>query len=1132
MSWLGLTFCMILWIGTSGSAHGQTDEEKDLLKQIEKLETKKAQPRIRPAAGKPEEVVEEVVEEEEMPAAASMSPAAGVLDSTALPKLSDAEQKLLASYENFVSLFPEHERVPELLYNAGARYFSIELYPNARTVYERILEEHPTSGEWYVKSLADIVESYRRENDFSNLELWSERLRTDPNAPDSLKTAGERLAAGAIANQALEKEKEAAESGDMAALADAAETYIRTARTYPDAEFASVSLFKAGSTYKKAEMLDKAAEVWLDLVERYPDVSYADTAMWNAALAYDELKQYDDALKVYEQFLVQFPTSHFRVDAMKNSIYDYTEVENFHRTAEMYEQYATEFVEDAGPSRSYYVAQAWLKAKEVDKAAAAFERFAAEDPENPKVTEVQFELGQAWIKQGNLEQANIAFARFARQNPENPLSVKIQYDVGEYYFEQDDMAQARSQFEETIRVSENLENKGLDGNAFYRAEAYIRLADMSYPDFEAIRLTLPKTALDASLERKKELGAELARYYDGVILSGSIRGAEAAYKKSELFEHMAEVWLNQEQPPPEKEPLKRAQQIREINDGATAFLDQAIAPLVAVHIHRGEEYADITFDTTWTATRDSILSITKVDSSESEWVTKGKKKVIEHSLRIAELHTEDDEYMIDTFYDYFPVPKPNKEIVDQIGKEAAEFLFSNFAYTAGIDTLGANILRDAIPAYQHVVDLQKPEPDGYNLTGPEITQAQQHALDLGLRPVRMNEDRIAPMMDDYDELSTRWVQLTDSLMYRPENIRDVFAFGDILYGILDDGLLPLYVDESLKVGRDMSFRYENVIMKAEEMGIEKALVDTLKIHMVKLYHELGTRYLEAAQFAENTTNRYFDRMAQIDSIMAEGEGVLAEKFTEADASTVLNDMVSTGWDELNFSLRNAALEIYEAGYGYQDIYPVADEWYKKIRTNLTALDPQLYPPPSVDYTIDLISDNSWEVSNTVGGDDWMMSGFVADSTWQSATVSTYPVFMSTLPGLEQSSSMPIWSAPDTSGVADTLMYARKEFMVFGNPDAPSVTVASTAPFEIFINGLSAGRVDQADPNTPQTFDLTGALMEASRNVIGIMVQGDSSEQHSVIVQLSGMDRVPETAADLETAREYYNLPPGQRMLPE
>jgi len=57
----GLIICMLLWFGTPSPTLGQTEEVKDLLKQIEKLETKQAQPRSRPAAGIPEEVVEEEV---------------------------------------------------------------------------------------------------------------------------------------------------------------------------------------------------------------------------------------------------------------------------------------------------------------------------------------------------------------------------------------------------------------------------------------------------------------------------------------------------------------------------------------------------------------------------------------------------------------------------------------------------------------------------------------------------------------------------------------------------------------------------------------------------------------------------------------------------------------------------------------------------------------------------------------------------------------------------------------------------------------------------------------------------------------------------------------------------------------
>ena len=1131
---LNALLCIALLASSTKFCQAQSEDSDKLLKIIDKLEAKAVEPKVRLAAGKPvEQAVLPTISTTSTDSTKYFRPTpSGLLDSTAFARLSPSQQKLIIGYDNFVTMFPKHTRVPEMMYNTGARYFSLNLYPNARSIYERLLREHPQPSTWYVNALADIVESYRRESNFDSLEVWSERLRTDTNAPDSLKNQGERLASGAIASKATKQAQLASESGDIQGLLRAAEDYIRTARTYPKAEFAAISLHQAGYSYKKANALDKAAAIWLDLVNRYPEVSYADTAMWEACLAFDVLKQYDKAISTYESFIKQFPKSEFRIDALKNSVFDYTELLNWASAAQTYEQYATEFPQDAGPMRSYYVAQAWLKAKDIEKSALAFERFAKEDPKNKKINEVQFELGQAWIKQGDLEKANLAYARFARQNPDNPLSVKIQYDVGEYYLNHQRMPEAKTQFQEAIKVSQNLDKRGLDGNSYYRAESYMYLASMTYPDFDVIKLALPKTVLDASLAQKKELGSTLAEYYNGVILSGSIRGAEAAYKLSELNEHMANTWLSQELPPAEKEVLKRVIQIRDLNDGAVAFLDQAIIPLTTVNIKRAGDYADIKFDTLWTATRDSIKSITKIDSTESSWVTKSKQRVLALTMRIAELKTEEDRYLIDHFYEFVQVPKPTKDLVDKIGKETAEFLFKTLAYTVGLDTLSAQTLRDAVPSYQRVINLAKPAPTGFSLSGPEIIQAQKKMINIAIQPVQMNQIRISPILDDYEKLATRWIQMTDSLLYKPQSIKDLFAFGDQIYKVLDGGLMPMYVDESLKLAREMSNRYERVILVAENVGIQPTLIDSLKIDIVKLYHDLGNRYFAQAKFADSTINRYFTRQAEIDSIIAAG-GPLAEKFTEADATTLLNDVTTQGWDDLNFNLRNASLETYEAGYGYKDIYPVANTWFAKIQTQLTALDPQLYPPPSDKFRFQLTSNASWSISAAPNGNSWTMSGFTPTDVWKMATTVSYPVSIGTLEGLKVSQALPIWgSGPDSTGSgADSTIYLRKELMVFGSPDSVVAYVAATAPYELLINGLSVAKIDQINLQKPQAFNLTKQLMSKSRNVIAVIVKGTSTAGNSVIIDIKGVDRVAQAAENIDAIRQYYSLPAERRTLP-
>lgn len=1129
---------------TPASASAQekvTREVETLLRELETLEPKTTDLRMRPASGKVivEEVVEETIEEEPI-----IAPGTGLIDSLVFKRLSPAQQKLVASYDNFIGLFPEHERVPELLYNTGSTYFEREQFPTARLVYVRLLDNYPEST-WYIGSLSNIVESYRLEKDYKNLEQWSDRLLNDDRAPDSLKSMSETLAIGAITNDAHDSFESAKESGDITAMIASAEEYIRGATTYPNSDNAPTSLYNAGFAYKQAAgryketgmdgdasaTYDKAALVWLDLVSRY-EISYADTAMWEAALAYDEGQKFSEAIGVYDRFLVEFPESDFRLDALKNRIFDYNELQDWPNAAGSYQQYATEFPEDAGDDRSYKVALAWLKAKELDNASASFDRFANEDPSNPRVKEVQFEMGQAYIKGGNLLKANEHFDRFAKENPENPLAVKLHYDIGEYHYTRSQFDEAQAKYHDTVETSEDLQKKGLDGNNFFRGEAYMRLASMLHPEYDEIKLTLPQATLDASFEAKKDMGAKLQEYYDGAILSGSVRGAEAAYHLSETYEQMAEAWLTQEAPAPATDILKRQEEIKKLNASAIGFLTQAIGPLELVNLKRAGEYADIKYDTTWNATHDSVLTVTQVDSTESEWVSRAKTRVVDLQLEIAELVAQPYTYFLDNFYNV-PVPRAPKNIVDQLGRELADIIVPNTFYTQGLQAVDGQITTEVLSSFQKAIDYQKPLPEGFGLTGPAIERAQTEALGMLIRPIRINEGRIPGLLASFDQKLRQWVSLTDSLAYKPETIGDTFKYGDQLYATLDGQTLPTYSDIALEIARQMSLKYEAVIETATSMGLDQTRIDSLKINLVEFQLETGVRYHDMARYSERISNRYFERVAQIDSIVAEG-GENADAYANAEASLVLNDMSTSpgGFDDLNFNLRNAALEIYETGFGYEEIYPETAEVISRIRRKLTELDPQIYPPPAENFYFTYETDTTWEL-NTAPDRSWSESEFLPPgSSWDEAQMGSFPTSITRLNGLETSSAMPIWgTGPDSTGNnADSLVYVRKEFMVHGTPDSIQAIVASTAPYEIFVNGFSAGKAESVDPNTPQTYNLTINVLPGSRNVIGIIVEGTHSGD-GLVVEFRGVDRVPQSSAKLESVRAFYRLPSSMRRIP-
>lgn len=1107
-AWVVLTLSILAGWGLLGRPLASYGQEKpspeSVLKELERLDPKAAAPRLRPAAGtaaaQPSTPTAQAPADTAAPA--KVAAISVVIDTASYRGLSPARQKLLEAYDNFMQLLPAHGKVPEVLYNKGYIFFEMKMYPNARGVFANLLEKYPKSGKFYVDALANIVDSYRQEKDFQNLETWSERLRTDPNAPDSLRQAGEKLAAGAIASQA----SQLAASTQTADLLKAAETYIRTARTYPKSEVASISLFNAGYTYKKAKVYDKAADTWLDLVQKYPAITYADTAVWESGLAYDELKDYKRAIDVYERFIKEYPKSEFIADAMTNTVSDYTELQDWKNVARVYEMYATQFSDKAGPDRSFRLGQAWIKAGDLDRAGVAFDRFSKENPASPLAKQVQYELGQAWIKAGDLVKANVAFDRFARENPTSPLAVKIKYDIGQYYYDRKQTADSKRYFEDTVALSLDIEKKGQDANLYYRGEAYLKLADMLYPDYETIKLALPKTAFDQSYERKKNLFKRLSDYYLGVVKSGSVKGAEAAYRLSLAYEEMANAWLKQDQPPPPTDVMKRIEQTKAFYQTAAGFLNDAINPLETVNLKHADDYADIIADTTWNATRDSVVAVTPRDTTENVWVTKAKDKVVELATRIGDL-------FFDLQQNYFDVPVP--PLVQKAGVIGLT-IFRN----QGLTAVATNIDQQVIPLYQRAVKYGDPPPDGYSITSRAVQRAKESAV----RAARLTADKSAalapPLLDTYRTSIARLAGTVDTLAYRPETLKDSFAFGDKIYAVLDGGEIPSYLEPSLELARNVGPKYEDVLTLANTLALESGVVDSVRERLAQFYYETGLAYQTAYQNLDDLTVRYQTRVSQIDSIVAAG-GKMAVIYQNAQVQQTLNDIMTNanGMEDMKTTLQNGAIETYETGYGYQETYPIRGDWYNKIRTQLTTLDPDRYPPPSEAFRVVIGSDPSWMVGpDATSG--WNMTGFNPSPSWGAAKSGVFPADIRSLPGLSTSSASTIWSS-----VTDSVIYARREFDFYGKPDSCRLVIAATGPYAIFINGLNVGKEDTADPRTPKVYDITKDLRGASRNIIAIQAASAGLGDRGLVVEVRGRDRVLLDSEKLNAARQYYQTAP-------
>ena len=155
-------------------------------------------------------------------------------------------------------------RAPQSLiaYQAAETLYRFNHFPEARDRFTQVISCY-ASEDVAANAAAMIINSYREENDWANLEKWAD--------------IATRLKLG--------NEEQQAE--------------IRN----------EIKIFKLGSMFKRAEALYEdgkyleAAREFERLVTENPDAKFADKAFFNAAEAYKKEKYYDSAATIYERLV-------------------------------------------------------------------------------------------------------------------------------------------------------------------------------------------------------------------------------------------------------------------------------------------------------------------------------------------------------------------------------------------------------------------------------------------------------------------------------------------------------------------------------------------------------------------------------------------------------------------------------------------------------------------------------------------------------------------------------------------------------------------------------------------------------------------------------------------------------------
>ncbi len=394
----------------------------------------------------------------------------------------------------------------QLAYQAADMHYRYRDLPEARRRYEQILSCHPTE-EVAANAIANIINSYREENDWPNLEKWAD--------------LADRLALGNAEQQAAIRKE--------------------------------IKVFKLGAQFQHAEAL-LAAKSYLEaareferLADQNPDAPFADKAYYNAASAYKEVKYYDSASRLFEKLVTdsRFNKSEFAEDSLFELAENYKLFFQFDKATTAYLALVGRY--ESSENRSYALYQAaTLQENNGDTldAARTYERYAGLFGDRPDAATALFRAGELYEKLGDeREQERVwkAFVdRFRGTVGMDNRVVLATMRLGDLAKKQGKTSTAQKHWQEVLREfsARALEPGGEASVA--AAKARYELIELRFQEYAAIRLrgNQKKQALD--LSRKQKFLGELQNEYADVFQYKAVDWTICAYVRlGDLFKEFA-----------------------------------------------------------------------------------------------------------------------------------------------------------------------------------------------------------------------------------------------------------------------------------------------------------------------------------------------------------------------------------------------------------------------------------------------------------------------------------------------------------------------------------------------------------------------------------------------------------------
>lgn len=296
----------------------------------------------------------------------------GIEGGSAIIPIPDYRQRLVVAGNRFLEVAPKHAESANVSSILAETYFRHKDFKEARSRFQKILDEWPSSA-GALNAARLLVDSYRIEQDWTNVEKWSRRLISMKIAEGRERKALEeelgKLQTGALFKRAEALQKESK-------FDEAAKEYVRLVDENPKAEFADKALYNAGRNFEQIRKWDSATKAFEKLLSRYKSSPLAATALFRIAQNSENFFEFDRAVQAYLQLYRDFPQSDKRSWALFNAALSLENDQRYAEAARYFITFANEFPQNEDAPTSFFRAGTlYVKAKQFSAARRTFDEF-------------------------------------------------------------------------------------------------------------------------------------------------------------------------------------------------------------------------------------------------------------------------------------------------------------------------------------------------------------------------------------------------------------------------------------------------------------------------------------------------------------------------------------------------------------------------------------------------------------------------------------------------------------------------------------------------------------------------------------------------------------------------------------